>query len=278
MITLTQTNNSVPTEFLSAEKIKQFLPRHQSDQLKLIEVFDEIDSTNTYLLQKIQDQSQIPRVCIAESQTEGRGRRGRQWHSPFAQNIYFSLLWKFNRSTSDFQGLSLVIATAIAAVLDQLNLPSPVQLKWPNDVFVAGKKLAGILIETRGPMHDGASLVIGVGLNVNMQKASSEEVSQEWHSLSQLLHHSVDRNQLAANLIDKMIDYLQEFERSGFPPFKLLWEKYDMTFGNKIQVDQGAQKIQGKACGIDEQGRLKMLLPDGQNIVINIGDVSCVKD
>jgi BirA family biotin operon repressor/biotin-[acetyl-CoA-carboxylase] ligase len=127
-------------------------------------------------------------------------------------------------------------------------------------------------------MHDGASLVIGVGLNVNMQKTNSDEISQAWCSLAQLLHHPVDRNQLAANLIDKIIEYLEAFEHSGFPSFKLLWEKYDMTFGNKIQVDQGGRKIQGKACGIDEQGRLKIQLLDGQLIVINSGDVACVKD
>ena len=260
--------------FLTVKKIKNHLSTKQKNNLKTIEVFDEIESTNTYLLQKIYEFSKIPRLCLAESQTQGRGRRGRIWHSPYAQNIYLSLLWKFSASRSDFHGLSLVVAMAIAAVLENLGFSYPVKLKWPNDIFINEKKCGGILIETRGEMYDGAQVVIGIGLNVNMKKNTCHDISQEWISLCQLQNFSIDRNQLAAHLIDMIIEFLEKFDAVGFEPFQPMWERYDLTIGKIIQVVCHDKMIKGEACGIDKQGRLKLVTAEGRSIVINVGDVS----
>lgn len=262
-----------PISFLSPVKIKEYLSEDQKKNIKIIEVFDEIDSTNSYLLQRIYEFSKIPRICLAEQQTEGRGRRGRIWHSPFGQNIYLSLLWKFSASRSDFQGLSLVVAIAIAEVLKKLNLPKPVQLKWPNDIFIGGKKCAGILIETRGEMHDGVQVVIGVGINVNMERSTTQEISQNWTSLFRELHHTLDRNILTANIINKIIEYVDLFDKKGFAFFQARFEKYDMTVSRDIQVNYDNKIIKGKARGTDQQGRLILMTNEGR-ILISIGDVS----
>lgn len=262
-----------PISFLSPDKIKEHLSEDQKKNIKIIEVFDEIDSTNSYLLQRIYEFSKIPRICLAEQQTEGRGRRGRTWHSPFGQNIYLSLLWKFSASRSDFQGLSLVVAIAIAEVLKKLNLPKPVQLKWPNDIFIGGKKCAGILIETRGEMHDGVQVVIGVGINVNMERSTTQEISQNWTSLFHELHHTLDRNILTANIINKIIEYVDLFDKKGFASFQPRFEKYDMTVSRDIQVNYDNKIIKGKARGIDQQGRLILMTNEGR-MLISIGDVS----
>lgn len=259
---------------LSAEKIQQYLSPGQKNIIKTIEVFDEIDSTNTYLLQKMDELSKIPRVCLAESQTQGRGRRGRIWHSPHAQNLYLSLLWKFGVSRSNFQGLSLVIALAVAHVLEKLPLSYPVKLKWPNDIFIHEKKCAGILLETRGKMHNGAQVVIGVGLNVHMKAEACHDVSQEWISLCQLCDFTIDRNRLAANLIGKITELLEQFDAVGFEPFQPLWKKYDLTVGRTIQVVYRNQVVKGKACEVDKQGRLRLVTSDGQCVVMNAGEIS----
>ncbi|HLB55982.1 MAG TPA: biotin--[acetyl-CoA-carboxylase] ligase [Coxiellaceae bacterium] len=262
-----------PISFLSPVKIKEHLSKDQKKNIKIIEVFDEIDSTNSYLLQRIYEFSKIPRICLAEQQTDGRGRRGRIWHSPFAQNIYLSLLWKFSLARSDLNGLSLVIAIAIAEVLEKLKMPKKIKIKWPNDIFIDEKKCAGILIETRGEMHDGAQVVIGIGINVNMQASTEKEISQKWTSLSRELNHAIDRNELAAHVIDKVIADIERFDAKGFLPFQFLFEKYDMTFSQEIQIQFDNKSIKGKACGIDQQGRLILMTKEGR-MHISIGDVS----
>jgi BirA family biotin operon repressor/biotin-[acetyl-CoA-carboxylase] ligase len=257
--------------FLSLTKIKSALPDKKRALLKSIEIFQAIDSTNTYLLGRIHEHAKIPRACFAEVQLQGRGRLNRAWHSPFAQNLYVSILWKFNTTRTDFQGLSLVVAVAISDVLTQLSLPKPVQLKWPNDIFIDGKKCGGILIETRGDVRQG--VVIGVGLNVNMQQAKPNDISQSWVSLSQLLGKTIDRNPLAAALIDRITDCLEQFDQQGFAPFKALWEKYDMTFGQSISMTCHNKKIAGIAQGIDDCGRLNIKNMDGTVSVVSVGDV-----
>lgn len=263
-----------PISFLSAKKINSFLSDECKSNLKCLEIFNEIDSTNTYLLQRIYEFSKIPRACLSELQTQGRGRRGRLWHSPYAQNIYLSLLWKFDPSKTDFQGLSLVIALAVANVLEKLNLPHEIKLKWPNDIFIAEKKLSGILIETRGEMHDGAQVVIGVGINVNMTTRSAHKINQPWISLFQLLKKTVDRNKLAADLIHEIMAYLKKFNTHGFTPFKKAWEKYDMTYGLAVKIECHDNIISGVARGIDDAGRLQIETNENNKIAINVGDVS----
>lgn len=260
--------------FLSAAKIKQALPAQKQQLLKVIDVFEEIDSTNTYLLQRIYEFSKIPRVCLTEMQTQGRGRFDRVWHSPYAQNIYLSILWKFGVERADFQGLSLVIAIAVADVLSALSLAKLVQLKWPNDIYIDGKKCGGILIETRGEMHHGAQVVIGLGLNVNMQKTNPSEISQEWISLSQVTEQSFDRNQLSAQLIASITDYLVQFDADGFLPFKSRFEQYDYSKGRQVNVTCHNTAITGTACGIDDLGRLQIKTGDGHIKSVGVGDLT----
>jgi len=144
-----------------------------------VHVYDSIDSTNAEALRLVGKGVVAPFVVVAERQTAGRGRRGRQWVSPFAENIYYSLLLRIDGGMRQLEGLSLVVGLAVLQALRELGIAGA-GLKWPNDVLVDNKKIAGILLELVGDPADVCHVVLGVGINVDMQGA--DLVDQLWTS------------------------------------------------------------------------------------------------
>jgi BirA family biotin operon repressor/biotin-[acetyl-CoA-carboxylase] ligase len=175
-----------------------------------IEVHNLIDSTNSYLMRKLQT-LQPQTVCLAEYQSAGRGRRGRQWHSPFGSHIYLSLYWRLEQGLSAAMGISLVVALAVSKTLEELY-QLDVQLKWPNDIYLGGKKLAGILIELEGQSFGPSDCVIGLGLNIAMPEVNDEQITQPWTDVQQHLAQVVDRNELSARLVDNILTLLKQHQ------------------------------------------------------------------
>ena len=142
-------------------------------------------------------------MCLSEYQLKGRGRRGREWISPFGANLYLSMYWRLDAGMAAAMGLSLVVGVAIVEALEQLNLKE-VKLKWPNDLYYQDRKLAGILVEMSGQAGGAANLVIGMGLNLMMTE-QTEGITQPWASLSEVAgHKDIDRNQLAITMIQTL--------------------------------------------------------------------------
>lgn len=160
-------------------------------------VLDSIDSTNAEALRAIERGQAAPFLVLAERQTAGRGRRGRKWASPFAENIYYSLVLRIEGGMRQLEGLSLVVGLAVMQALRELGIPAA-GLKWPNDVLVGQKKIAGILLELVGDPADVCHVVLGVGINVNMQM--TDEVDQQWTSMRLESGKAFDRNHLVAVL------------------------------------------------------------------------------
>lgn len=234
-------------------------------------VFDEIDSTNAYLL----NQTQLPRgtVCLAEHQTAGRGRRGRQWYSPAGKNLYFSLLWRYpTPDLAHFAPLSLAVAVVIAEVFEQLNIPH-IQIKWPNDIYYCGKKMGGILIETKvTPLE--THFVIGIGLNLAMEQVDSTVVTQAWSDLSA---YRLDRNQLAAQLAQQLQQALTRFAEEGFENYLPRWQRFDRFYQQPVKLLTEQQHFHGIAQGINAQGEL--LLQQGDQLrAFAIGEISLRAD
>lgn len=127
-----------------------------------------IDSTNQYMLDRIPG-LQSGDTCLAEYQSAGRGRRGRQWVSPFGCNLYLSMYWKLDQGPAAAVGLSLVVGIVIAKTLNKIS-KGKVKVKWPNDLYLNDKKLAGILVELTGKTGDAAHIIIGIGINIGMEK------------------------------------------------------------------------------------------------------------
>lgn len=224
-----------------------------------IAVLPVIDSTNQYLLDRLNDLHSGD-ACVAEYQQAGRGRRGRKWISPFGSNLYISMYWRLDQGPSAAIGLSLVIGIVMAEVLRDLGA-AEVRVKWPNDLYLQDRKLAGILVELTGKTGDAAQIVVGAGVNLMMRKAQAEDISQSWINLQEA-GVRIDRNMLAIRLVSELRTALKCFEQEGLTPFLSRWVKLDNFINRPVKLIIGEKEIVGISRGIDEQGAL-LLERDG---------------
>ncbi|MDU6441460.1 MAG: bifunctional biotin--[acetyl-CoA-carboxylase] ligase/biotin operon repressor BirA [Pantoea sp.] len=234
-------------QLLDKEKIIESLPEGD------ITVLSVIDSTNQYLLDRISE-LRSGEACVAEYQHAGRGRRGRQWVSPFGANLYLSMFWRLEQGPAAAMGLSLVIGIVMAEVLQQLGA-ADVRVKWPNDLYLRDRKLAGILVELTGKTGDAAQLVIGAGINLAMRESNSQAINQGWINLQEA-GVVIDRNQLTAMLLTHLRQALRKFEIEGLAPFISRWNQLDNFKDREVKLLIGEQEIYGIARGIDAQGGL----------------------
>lgn len=258
---------------LSQEKIRIGLSLLSKNLLHTIEIQDTLTSTNDYLLNLVSVSALKNICCIAERQTAGKGRRGRRWFSPFAQNIYMSLLWHFQKDLSALSGLSLVVALAITKGLQQLGV-NDLRLKWPNDISWNYRKLAGCLIEISGESNDSASTVIGMGINVQMILNKTSEITQPWVDLKQITNQVYDRNQVISMVLDEVIQALVLFQEQGFTPFVESWKLFDLAYGQAIWLETPNGIIHGIGRGINEHGHLLLELASKEWKSFSSGEVS----
>ncbi len=243
-----------PLTLLDEKKILPHLPGEH------ITVLPVIDSTNQYLMERIGSLSSGD-ACVAEYQYQGRGRRGRQWISPFGANLYLSLYWRLEQGPAAAIGLSLVIGIVMAEALHSLGARD-VRVKWPNDLYLDDRKLAGILVEISGKAGDAAHLVLGLGINLTMRESVDQVINQGWVNLQEA-GIDIDRNMLAATLVNRLREALPQFEKEGFAPFRKRWQVLDNYFNRPVKLLIGEREIHGIARGIDAQGAL-LLEQDGE--------------
>ncbi|MGG1956422.1 MULTISPECIES: bifunctional biotin--[acetyl-CoA-carboxylase] ligase/biotin operon repressor BirA [Enterobacter] len=224
-----------------------------------VAVLPVIDSTNQYLLERI-GELESGDACVAEYQQAGRGRRGRKWFSPFGANLYLSMYWRLEQGPAAAVGLSLVIGIVMAEVLHELGADK-VRVKWPNDLYLNDRKLAGILVELTGKTGDAAQIVIGAGLNMVMRNVQSDVVNQAWTNLQEA-GITIDRNTLAVRMIKELRTSLSLFEQEGLASFLSRWEKLDNFINRPVKLLIGDKEIYGISRGIDAQGAL-LLEQDG---------------
>jgi len=235
----------------------------------------QVGSTNTIALEMSEQAVPSGYVCLAEQQLAGRGRLGRTWVSPFARNIYLSMLWRFPAGAGSLDGLSLVVGLAVVRTLKRCGLDG-VGLKWPNDVLVLDKKIAGILLEMQGDATGACSVVIGVGLNVTMPAAASEQITQPWTDIGSHLD-KVDRNKVVGYLITEIYNALATFQREGFLSSKQEWERHDTFRGQAVSVYLGDQLVNGVADGISERGEFRLKVGESTH-VFSGGEVTIRRD
>ena len=249
-------------QLLDKERISASLAEPAGRLLGQLHFFDELDSTNRFLLQ----QGQGGDVCVAERQTAGRGRRGRQWFSPYGRNLYLSLRWHFDQGVAALEGLSLAVGLVIAESLQELGV-SGVELKWPNDLFCQGKKLGGVLIEVGGDLNGDCAVVVGVGLNVamreNLERKAGALIQQPWTDLCRQGFES-DRNQLCAALIGALLPALKTYPERKFGFYKDRWESRAMLRNQSIEVHSPGQVALGVMLGVDVTGALRVMTGAGE--------------
>ncbi|REL34099.1 bifunctional biotin--[acetyl-CoA-carboxylase] ligase/biotin operon repressor BirA [Thalassotalea euphylliae] len=241
-----------------------------------VEVHTLIDSTNDYLLRKLPNQVEPGQVCIAEYQSQGRGRRGRQWISPFGSHLYLSYYHYLADGMSSAMGLSLLTALAISDAINALYNVQ-VQLKWPNDVYLDGVKLAGILIDLEGQASGACHSVIGIGLNLNMPEQAASEINQPWtdlqRHLSQSAESQIDRNQLAVAIIVALNQRLAQQEAQGIDAMLADWHQQDLFLNQPVRLITGDKEQQGICRGVNAQGAL-LFEQSGQVKPVYGGEVS----
>lgn len=259
----------VPISLLDSTRLAAELAQLPGPQWE-VQLFDTIDSTNAEALRQIEAGRSAPFLILAERQTAGRGRRGRNWVSPYGVNLYYSLVLRVEGGMRKLEGLSLVVGLAVRSALADMGIEGA-GLKWPNDVLVAGQKIAGILLELVGDPADVCHVVIGVGINVNMRDAA--EIDQQWTSMQLLSKAVVDRNVLVTSLCNSLRSYLSQHDAHGFSALKEQWEQAHAWQGRLVSLVSGSRVIEGQVVGIDKQGALRMLV-EGKEQVFSGGELS----
>jgi BirA family biotin operon repressor/biotin-[acetyl-CoA-carboxylase] ligase len=240
-----------------------------AEKIKVVCV-EKTESTNADLLAML-PQNKLPQAVIAEIQTKGRGREGRTWWSEKGNSITFSLAWPFAQAIDSLRGLSLVIGVAIVRAL--LKWGVQVQLKWPNDVLKEGKKLAGVLIETRYVEKQKLLwAVIGVGMNLFVSDQLEETIGHAVADAPWL--GQLDRTTLIGELLNQMACVLALFERQGFTAFQQEWNQAHAYHEKWVKIiDQGHVVMEGVAKGVDQEGYL-LLEAENEKIRVQVGHVS----
>ena len=260
-------------DLLQQDRILSQLDTEVRPLLHCLEIHNELDSTSKHLLRLAGDGADSGTACLAETQANGRGRRGRLWVSPFGANIYLSILWRFAQGPAALSGLSLAIGVAVLEAVQALGIDG-CGLKWPNDLLWKGRKLAGVLLDLSAEASGPSTVVVGIGLNVRMPDSVAATIDQPWVDLHSLLPAALPpRNHIAALLLGRALAALSEFEREGLAAFQTRWARWDCLAGRSVTLHLPTQRITGRAQGIDATGAL-LLETAGQVRAYAAGEVS----
>ena len=260
---------------LQVDLIRQSLSQTTRESLTKLEVFREIGSTNSYLLEaKIPTTGKL-HVAIAEQQTAGRGRREKKWYSPAGAGLWMSVAYTFVAPPANLPALTLAIGATVADEFANLGVGN-ISLKWPNDLLVDGRKLGGILVES---CAGGMTAVAGIGINTALPMDANRHVKAAWRpiDLRSLLPDAPSVDALAARLIERLGPALQQFDNAGFEPFFAVWSKFDALTGREVVVSRGDTVETGVAQGITHDGALVLRTEEGQRHIVS-GSVSIVID
>jgi len=230
----------------------------------------EIDSTNARVRQLAEQDAAEGTVVIADRQSAGKGRLGRRWESPSAVNLYCSILLRPQIPVQQAPQLTFLSAVAVAETLKQRYQLS-VKVKWPNDVLVSGKKIAGLLNEMNAETEQIHFVILGIGVNLNMTADQfPEELNYPATSVLLERGEEIDRVAFIREFLQRIDRYYAEFLQDGFGPIRRRWEALCDLMNQRVQIDQG---LQGTVVGLDTDGALRLQLDDGRVERIIAGDV-----
>lgn len=266
-----------PIDLLDVAAIGSQLPDAARSALAGLETAWSIDSTNSELLRRPTPERGAL-VLLAERQSGGRGRRGREWASPLAAHLYLSLARQFGGGLARLGGLSLVAGIAAAEAMQDAGFAG-VRLKWPNDLVVADadgglRKLGGILVEGGGEHAGPVRAVIGLGINVRMPAAVAAQIDQPWCDLATLAITPPDRNALAATVLARLLPALEEFDAVGLGAFSARYAALDALAGQGVSVHGATATVQGTALGLAGDGALRVRMDNGEERHFHAGEVS----
>lgn len=247
-----------PIDFLDEKQVLQAIGEQRA-WFKL-EILDEVPSTNTHLMQQAAKGAAHVTCVAAHVQSKGRGRRGRTWVSALGSSLTFSLLWRFQCSAAALSGLSLAVGVALIRALTSLGVNNA-QLKWPNDVLIGNKKLAGILIDLHGDMDGPSAAVIGVGVNLHLPENVLKNIDQPATDLTSAsmdaASSQIDQNKLLGVILKNMADVLSDFEQNGFLGVRDEWLRYHAYQNKSVRMLlHDGRNVDGTVSGVADDGIL----------------------
>ena len=240
---------------------------------KKIVYYKQLDSTNAEIARLAVQGAEHGTVVAAESQTAGRGRRGRRWESPAGENIYMSILLRPDCVPDKAPMLTLVMAYSVAQVIEELEF-AEVQIKWPNDLVLSGKKICGILTEMQLKGSEIDYVVVGVGINVNTRNFPAE-LENRATSLFLESGRKFERESIVENIVDKFEHAYRQF--GNVQDLSFLQETYNsmlVNAGKEVRVLEPGKEYTAYAQGINSKGELMVRTPNGEEKTIYAGEVS----
>ena len=261
-----------PIEFLDVAAISRSLAA--ADPRLRLEVVDEIDSTSSRLLERAAVGAPSGTCLAAEWQNSGRGRRGRTWISSLGGSLTFSVLWRFERGAGHLGGLSLAVGAAVARGLTECGV-ARVQVKWPNDVIVDFRKLAGILVETSGEMQGPSVAVVGIGVNYRLGERALARIDQPVTDVVQCASSVPSRSALLARLLASLAAALEAFDRDGFDSARDAWRAMHAYHGRAVRVVPARDPpYDAQVVDVAADGTLVVATPDGRSLGLSSAEIS----
>ncbi len=265
---------------LDIPKIEQHMKDQHGERGLIREVlfFDTVDSTNQIAREMASNGLPGGVAIFAESQKKGKGRLGRQWFSPHGVNLYLSIFLRPHQPPREFPLFSIAAAVALVHAIRSVT-GLAVAIKWPNDIIWNDKKVAGILIESECHGDQAAPLVIGIGINVNMNPGDFPPgIDATAVSLKMALGQSIDRSDLAIALLDAFLDQHLLVEEGKKDFLLLTMKQYCQTMGRRIMVQTARQQFEGWALDIEEDGTLLVKMGDHTQRKILVGDITHLRE
>lgn len=243
---------------ISASALSALLPEKTLEQSLFI--FDSLPSTNSFALDLVQHHPPHGTLIIADHQSSGRGRLDRKWFSPSRANIYGSLILRSRKFIPEITRVPLMAGLAISQILERYSI-HPVRLKWPNDILIQGKKVGGVLCETAGLGTNDQAIILGFGINVNLEVDHfPPDLQKTATSLRITCGRKVDRHTLIAEMVQILETRYLHTSNSASHQWKKEYEEKCETIGQMIQANlPGGRSIEGKAVGIGAEGQLQIL-------------------
>lgn len=247
---------------LTEDGINAALKASARKELQDLVVLDCVSSTNTWMLEQERPSAGQYRAVLAQQQTAGRGRHGRNWISPRGAGLYLSLAYTFNRTPDNLACLTLAAGVATVQALESGGA-TQLGLKWPNDIYAHNAKLGGILVDAQTGAGGHVSIVCGIGINLDLDLADTDrEVLDNFeYTVTDLKCHCAalpSRDATAAAIIARVMRATRLFEAQGLDPFRADWSKYDWLIGKPVDIDMPGDEFEGVADGIDQHGALRV--------------------
>ena len=260
---------------LNQEKLKQSLDgKFIGHQLYY---YEEIGSTNDEAFRLGLAGAPEGTALIANSQSAGKGRMQRVWHSPAGSNIYTSIILRPEITPARTPQISILAGVAVADVLESY-CPDRIKLKWPNDVLIDGKKVCGILSQMKTTASEVDFIVLGMGINVNISYCQfSKEICNLATSLAIETGREISRQELIIRLYENLAKWYKQLLKDGFGRIKEKWLSISPMIGQTVQVMFQEKAVSGKAIGLDEDGSLILLAAGNKEFKVSAGDATIVK-